>query len=267
MPSTPNAAPQARAVDPTRVRPYGDTLDDGKIQLSFTLPVPAGPEAEEAALQLLRKLNLHDPAIAHATELGGGFTFFVAYAACRVSVDTTTIHVPRAQQTVLDREAVERTVHEQLGRPIRVVGACTGTDAHTVGIDAILNYKGIAGHKGLESYRGFDVRNLGAQVTNAELIAAARDFDADAVLVSQIVTQKNVHLRNLTELVDMIEAEGLRDRWLLVVGGPRVGHELAMELGFDAGFGRGAFADDVASFLAKRVMRRAAGGDGEENRA
>ena len=37
---------------------------------------------------------------------------------------------------------------------IVVVGACTGCDAHTVGIDAILNYKGFAGDEGLESYKG-----------------------------------------------------------------------------------------------------------------
>jgi hypothetical protein len=35
--------------DLTRVRPYGDTLDDGAVQLSFTLPVPFGDEAREAA--------------------------------------------------------------------------------------------------------------------------------------------------------------------------------------------------------------------------
>ena len=41
-----------------------------------------------------------------------------------------------------------------LGRKLVVVGACIGTDAHTVGIDAILNIKGFAGEKGLEYYRG-----------------------------------------------------------------------------------------------------------------
>ena len=37
------------AVDLTRVKPYGDALNDGKVQLSFTLPVPYGEEAEECA--------------------------------------------------------------------------------------------------------------------------------------------------------------------------------------------------------------------------
>jgi beta-lysine 5,6-aminomutase beta subunit len=237
------------------VRPYGDTLDDGKVQLSFTLPVPPGPEAEEAALQLIRSWNLHDPAIVFTRDMMNGATLFVAYASSHAGVDYSAIRVPKAQATVLRKQEIEALIAEEIGRPIRVIGACTGTDAHTVGIDAILNVKGIAGHKGLESYAGFTVRNMGAQVTNDELIAAARDFDADAVLVSQIVTQKDVHIQNLTAFIELLEAEGLRDRWALVVGGPRIGHELAMELGFDAGFGRDSFANDVASFLAQQIRR------------
>ncbi len=245
------------APDPTRVRPYGDTLDDGFVQLSFTLPVPPGPEAEEAALRLLRLMNLHEPAIVHTRDMQNGCTFFVAYGACRETVDYAGIKVPKAQSVVLDKKEVEAHIALDLGgRPLRVIGACTGTDAHTVGIDAILNMKGIAGHKGLESYKGFEIRNLGAQVPNEELIAAAREFQADAVLVSQIVTQKNVHVQNLTRFIELVEAEGLRDRWILVVGGPRITHELAMELGFDAGFGRQSFASHVASFLVQEMHKR-----------
>ena len=42
--------------------------------------------------------------------------------------------------------------------------------------------------------------------------------------------------------------EGIRDRVILVVGGPRISHELAKELGYDAGFGTKSYAEDVASF-------------------
>ncbi len=50
------------------------------------------------------------------------------------------------------------------------MGACIGTDAHTVGIDAILNIKGFAGEKGLEYYREVKVVNLGAQVSVPQLV-------------------------------------------------------------------------------------------------
>ncbi len=252
-------SPVAPAVDLTQVRPYGDTINDGKVQMSFTLPVPPGPEAEEAALSLMRSWGFAEPAVVDTTDMRNGYTFFVAYGASKQSVDYTAIKVPRAQTMLLEKPQVLSTIDAALGgRPLRVVGACSGSDAHTVGIDAILNLKGINGHKGLESYPAFEVLNLGAQVENPRLLAEARAFDADAVLISQIVTQKNVHVQNLTEFIEMAEAEGMRDRLICVVGGPRLGHELAMELGFDAGFGRGSYADDVASFLAQEITRRRA---------
>lgn len=49
------------------------------------------------------------------------------------------------------------------------LGPGIGTDAHTVGIDAILNIKGFAGEKGLEYYREMTVHNLGAQVLIPDL--------------------------------------------------------------------------------------------------
>ena len=44
-----------QTLDLTKVKPYGDTMNDGKTQISFTLPVPCGDEAVEAAKQLMKK--------------------------------------------------------------------------------------------------------------------------------------------------------------------------------------------------------------------
>ena len=87
-------------------------------------------------------------------------------------------------------------IKRRLRRRLNVVGACIGTDAHTVGIDAILNLKGIAGEKGLEYYRELSVTNMGAQVSVPDLVETARAQKADAVLVSQVVTQRDAHLQN-----------------------------------------------------------------------
>src|SRR2546430_16584465 len=81
-----------------------------------------------------------------------------------------------------------------------VVGGSIGTDAHTVGIDAILNIKGFAGEKGLEYYRELKVVNLGAQVSVPQLVQRARAEKADAVLVSQVVTQRDAHLLNTRDM-------------------------------------------------------------------
>src|ERR1700732_3184620 len=119
-------------LDHSAVRPYADHLDDGLVQLSFTLPVPYSLAARRAALEL--------------------------------------------------------------GRRIVVVGASTGSDTHSVGIDAMLNLKGYHGHHGLEGYRCFETHNLGSQVPNSVLVARAIDVGADAILVSQTVTQQNLHV-------------------------------------------------------------------------
>ena len=101
--------------------------------------------------------------------------------------------------------------------------------------------------------------NLGSQVSNEDFIAKALELKADALLVSQTVTQKDVHIKNMVELVELLEAEGIRHKLILVCGGPRITHELAKELGYDAGFGMNSFADNVASYLAKEMDRRVNG--------
>ncbi|NLX61037.1 MAG: hypothetical protein GXZ06_00715 [Tissierellia bacterium] len=242
-------------VDLTRVKPYGDTLNDGKVQLSFTLPVPYGDEAIEAARQLVMKMGIEEPSVVYSKDLVG-FTYFIVYGKATQTVDYTKIKVPKVEVEVMTKEEVEEYIRENIKRKVVVVGACTGTDAHTVGIDAIMNMKGYAGHFGLERYEGIEAYNLGSQVPNEELVAKAIEVNADAILVSQVVTEKNAHIPNLTQLVELLEAEGIRHKVVLVCGGPRISHELAKELGYDAGFGPGTFAEDVASFIVTEMVNR-----------
>ncbi len=245
-----------KTLDLTKVKPYGDTMNDGKVQLSFTLPVPMGDEAIEAAKQLIRKMGLENPQVVFYRELTPGFTFFNCYGSATQTVDYSSIYVPKVESSVMDMHETDDYIRENIGRKLVVVGASTGTDAHTVGIDAIMNMKGYAGHYGLERYEMIDAYNLGSQVPNEEFLAKAVELKADALLVSQTVTQKDVHIQNLTELVELMDAEGLRDKMILVCGGPRITHELAKELGYDAGFGMNTYADDVASFVAQEIVKR-----------
>lgn len=246
-------------LDLKKLKPYGDTLNDGKIQLSFTLPVSCNDEAIEAAKQLMRKMGFENPQVVFYKELTEGFTFFNCYGNCMHSVDYTSIQVSKVDSGVMSMEETDAFIHEHIGRPLVVIGASTGTDAHTVGIDAIMNMKGFAGHYGLERYEMIEAYNLGSQVSNEDFIAKALELKADALLVSQTVTQKDVHIKNMVELVELLEAEGIRHKLILVCGGPRITHELAKELGYDAGFGMNSFADNVASYLAKEMDRRVNG--------
>ncbi len=234
------------------VRPYGDTTGDGRVQLSFTLPVPFGDEterarAEGAALQLAAKMGLDPAMVVHAKGMGPDFTFFIVYGRVSHLVDLSAVTVTEREFPVLPAAEVNLRIRSALGRKLVVVGACIGTDAHTVGIDAILNVKGHAGEKGLEYYREIRVVNLGSQVGVADLVARAAAEHADAVLVSQVVTQRDAHLTNTREMSAAFHAGFGLQRPLLVVGGPRFDPSAAHDLGVDKIYGRGTTPSEVAT--------------------
>jgi beta-lysine 5,6-aminomutase beta subunit len=243
-------------LDFSAVGPYADHLGDGLVQMSFTLPVPYSLAARRAALELARKMGFDEPEVVHYQQLTPGYTYFVMYGRCTATVDFSSFHDEGFDIEYLNEGEIERLAAERIGRPIVVVGASTGSDTHSVGIDAMLNLKGYHGHHGLEGYRAFETHNLGSQVPNSVLVAKAIEVDADAILVSQTVTQQNLHVQNLTELVEMIEAEGRRRQMILVCGGPRVTNELAKELGYDAGFSKGTYPHHLATFLVRELAAR-----------
>ncbi len=241
------------------VRPYGDTTGDGMVQLSFTLPVAHDKRAEGAAVQLANAMGMDPALLVHAKQMGDGFTFFVVYGRVAHLVDTDAVQVVERDFPLLSAKEVNAAVKRGLRRRLNVVGACIGTDAHTVGIDAILNVKGVAGEKGLEYYRELAVTNLGAQVSVPDLVEAARAAKADAVLVSQVVTQRDAHLRNTREMAAAFrEALPRGRRPLLIVGGPRFDESMAAELGVDRIFGRGTTPGEVASYLVHALVGRTA---------
>ena len=238
------------------VRPYGDTTGDGMVQLSFTLPIPHDKRAEGAAIQLANKMGMDPALLVHAKPMGDGFTFFVVYGKVVHLVDTEKVQVVERDFPLLSPKEANAAIKRSLRRRLVVVGGCIGTDAHTVGIDAILNMKGYAGDYGLERYPGFEAFNLGSQVPNEELIKKSLARNADAILVSQVVTQRDVHKDNSRQFIDAAKAAGIHGKTLLLLGGPRVDHKLALELGFDAGFGPGTKPSDVANYVVHAVLKK-----------
>ena len=236
------------------VRPYGDATGDGMVQVSFTLPLPHDKRAEGAALQLARKMGMEPAMVVHAKAMGPDFTFFVVYGSVQHLVDVREVQIIERDYPLLSPKEVNSALKTRLRRPLVVVGACIGTDAHTVGIDAILNIKGFAGEKGLEYYTEITVLNLGAQVSVPDLVERAVAAKADAVLVSQVVTQRDAHLHNTREMTAAFrEAFPAERRPLLVVGGPRFDEHMSAELGVDRIFGKGTTPAEVASFLVNRI--------------
>ncbi len=238
------------------IRAYGDRQNDGMVQMSFVLPIAPSARAREAAKVFAGEHGLRDPLVATMEACAEGYAFFVVYGRSTHAVDFAAIEVPEVSTRALSHDEIESIIKSDIQRKVVVVGACTGADAHTVGIDAILNYKGYGGDKGLESYKGFEAFNMGAQVENEQLAARARAVGADAILVSQVITQRDCHKENGKALVDLIKSQGWRDEVLLLFGGPRIDHKLALDLGFDAGFGPGTKPSDVAAFVVERVRAR-----------
>lgn len=245
-----------KTLDLSKLRPYGDTMNDGKVQISFTLPVKDDERGQEAARQLARTMGLSDITISYHNPLDKEYTMYILYGSCEHSVDYTNIQVQAVEEETMSMEEIDEYIRENIGRKIVVLGASTGSDAHTVGIDAIMNRKGFAGHYGLERYEMIEAYNMGSQVPNEVFVDKAKELHADVLLVSQTVTQKDIHIQNLTELIELLEAENLRHKFIVACGGARLTHELAKELGYDAGFGSGKFAEDVATFAVTEMVKR-----------
>lgn len=243
-------------VNKKKLKPYGDRLEDGAMQLSFTLPVDATPEAREAAKHYVEKLGLKDVAVSAMEPMGKGFTSFVVYGHAKHTIDITKIKVPRVEFPVMHYEELKDYMERNLDRAIVVVGATTGSDAHTVGIDAIMNMKGYSHDFGLERYPLFKAVNLRSQLSNQKLIDKAVELEADVILISQVVTQRESHIKNLKEFRDLWKRDKrLSKNVMVIIGGPRLDHAHALKLGFNAGFGPGTKPSQVGAFIVHEYMK------------
>ena len=135
------------------MRPYGDTTGDGMVQVSFTLPMPHDKRAEGAAAAAGRQ-DGHGPGAGGARQAdGAGLHLLRGLRQGQPPGRHPRSQVVERDFPLLSAKEVNIAIKRRLRRRLVVVGACIGTDAHTVGIDAILNIKGFAGEKGLEYYR------------------------------------------------------------------------------------------------------------------
>jgi beta-lysine 5,6-aminomutase beta subunit len=135
-----------------------------------------------------------------------------------------------------------------------VVGAALESDAHTVGLDAILNPKGYRGDSGLERYTCFNVHNLGAQIEVSKLIEYLKESKADVLLVSQTVSQNDIHVKHFQQLIEAINTEGLDIA--IFIGGMHVTNKMATSMGYLAGFGRDTTPSMVASVIMDEMRIR-----------
>lgn len=228
------------------LRPEVEKAGDGVV--CVTLFVPERPElARAAALELARKMNLRDPEVIHARVMhpAEGSVLEVR-GVLEAAVRAAELVVP-AEEERLSHAEIEAFVRP---RNLQVVAATVGEDEHSVGLQEILDIK----HGGIERY-GFRCHYLGTSVPLDRLLDAAEAHAAAVVLISTIVTHRDVHRDQMRRLHELAVARGVRGRLILVAGGTQVTDALARECGLDAGFGRGTKGQDVASFLVRRMRR------------
>ena len=239
------------------IKPYGDHENDGVVQMSFTLPVKASPEAREAAVQLVQKMGFERVLVATMEAIDPNFTFFVVYGSTTHTIDFSSIVVPKLENPLMTYDEVNEFIKTKIGRKLVFVGGCIGYDAHTVGIDALFNPKGVAHDWGFERYPLLSAHNLRAQVSCEEFVKQVVDLKADAVLVSRIVTQGDEHVGEFKKLIDKLkETPEAQPHLMKICGGPRVTHREALSWGYDAGFGPGTKPSEVASFIVHELVKR-----------
>ncbi|HAQ56276.1 MAG TPA: LuxR family transcriptional regulator [Acholeplasmatales bacterium] len=233
--------------DGSILRPEVQWSGDGTVVVDLTIPA-AEAIAAAAALEIGRKMNLSDvevihrevlhPAEATRIQIKGTYAF---------DVDVATLTIPPPPDLLSDAE-ITAFVKD---RPIKIVAATVGEDEHSVGLREIIDIK----HGGIEKY-GIQCEYLGTSVPVDKLVDAAIETDADAILLSTIISHDDVHYRNMKKICDYAIEKGVRDRFLIIGGGTQVTPELAVKQGLDAGFGRGTHGIHVASFLVRRLREK-----------
>ena len=104
-----------RAVDLAHVRPYADRLDDGLMQLSFTLPVPYGKSARRAAIALAAKMGLEHPEVVHFEPLTEGYV-----AACLARFSEGPIAVALDGAPATGRPALRNPISDGMATYVRI---------------------------------------------------------------------------------------------------------------------------------------------------
>jgi len=114
-----------------------------------------------------------------------------------------------------------------------IIGTVEG-DMHDIGKNlVIMMLKGV----------GFDVVDIGIDVPAQNFIDAAEEHNADIVCISALLTTT---MPRCPEIIDLFKAQGVRDKYIIMVGGAPVNQPFATEIGADYYAKDAATAADIA---------------------
>ncbi|MCK9471421.1 MAG: D-ornithine 4,5-aminomutase subunit OraE [Bacilli bacterium] len=227
----------------SKIKPEVEWLADGFVVVDITLPTSIR-KAEIAAIEIGKKMNLEDVEVIHKEilhpleasriQIKGKVSF---------DIDLNNLVIPEELHSISDEE-IRDFVKKN---PFKIVAATVGEDEHSVGLREIIDIK----HGGIEKY-GIMCEYLGTSVSVAKLVDAAIEINADAILMSTIISHDEIHYKNMKKIHEYAVEKGVRDKLIIIAGGTQVTPEIAVSQGVDAGFGRGTKGSHVATFLVNK---------------
>jgi len=225
------------------VKPEVEWLADGTVVIDLTLPTSI-KYAEAASIEIAKRMNLKDPEVIHREILHPAeATRIQIKGKVDFDIDLSKLTLPEEPDILSDTE-IRAYIEEH---PMTIVAGTVGEDEHSVGLREIIDIK----HGGIEKY-GIKCIYLGTSVPISKLVDAAIEANADAILMSTIISHDDVHYKNMKKTHELAIEKGVRDQLIIIAGGTQVTPELAKKQGVDAGFGRGTKGNHVASFLVKQ---------------
>ncbi|MDY0024092.1 MAG: D-ornithine 4,5-aminomutase subunit OraE [Candidatus Izemoplasmatales bacterium] len=225
------------------IKPEVEWAGDGVLVVDVTLPTSLR-YAEAAALEIAKKMNLIDPEIIHREILQDAeATRIQIKGRLDIEIDLNTLTLPEVPDILGDDE-IREYINDN---PMTIIAGTVGEDEHSVGLREIIDIK----HGGIEKY-GINCIYLGTSVPITKLVDAAIEANADAILMSTIISHDDVHYKNMKKTHEYAIEKGVRDKLIIIAGGTQVTPEIATKNGVDGGFGRGTKGQHVASFLVKK---------------
>ena len=230
------------------IKPEVEWLADGIVVVDLTLPTSV-PYAKAAALVIGKRMNLDDVIIIHEEILHPSEATRIQFKGrVQFDIDLNSLTIPKEIISLSDDE-ITSFIKDH---PMTIVAGTIGEDEHSVGLREIIDIK----HGGIEKY-GINCEYLGTSVAIEKLIDAAIELNADAILISTIISHDDIHYRNMKKVHETAIEKGIRDKVIIIAGGTQVVPDLAVKNGMDAGFGRGTKGSHVATFLVNKKKEMA----------
>jgi 5-methyltetrahydrofolate--homocysteine methyltransferase len=127
----------------------------------------------------------------------------------------------------------------------KIILGCAKGDLHDIGKSLVATQLSI---------NGYEVIDLGTDVSNNAFVDAAEAANADVIALSSLLTTSQYYME---DLIKHLEKEGKRDKYRIVVGGGPINAEYAKMIGAD-GYARTA---DLAVKMLDRLIKLAPGSE------